>query len=391
MTSRLFIALLTATMATNISSASDPGIDSIADALANMAGYAARVRYAVTLPQAEDDVVYTVDLRQPLSVDSYLIDWSVDSPSGPVDGFTAWFEGHFYNFRNRRLQEHHDGVDPAAGGVRSVQNSAQFASLLPSRLAMTLREVASGGYVYNVHPAGGEIIVDAVRTIAGEPDAELTWRFDAATFAPRSFYADYNPGGITGQQVKADYLSAEPIDTMLSEAFLRARYHDAFSRFRENHFAIENMRGERLPAFSLPRLEGGRLERNADDGFDCPTVVVLVNPESVTAPVLVNDVRRAIMRLPLTAEVVWACSQKNPESAAELFGQLREGETVVTSAESLAVDCGAAVLPVVLVCRPDGRISDLTIGLNNSLEADVIEMVLRLATVGSGQWAVGSG
>lgn len=374
---RFFITLLSVIATTNFSQAQ--GIDTLINALAAMPDYSAQVRYAVTLPQAEDDVVYTIQLRQPADPDSYLIDWTVDSPSGTVTGFTAWFSGHFYNFRNRRLQEHHEQWDAAAPqGAKALQNSAQFASLLPSRIAMQLRDVAAGGYDYKVRKSGDEIIVDAVRNLAGEPDAELSWTFSASDLTPRVFYADYNPGAISGQQVKAEYSPLEPIAQALDEEFLRERYPDAFERFRESQFAIENMRGETLPAFSLPRVDGGRLARQAADQFDYPTVVVLLDPESPLAPDLVAALRGAVNRLPQTANIIWACSSKNPDVAAELLGNMPPEETALCAAGSLATDCGAATLPVVMVCGRDGKIADLIIGMNNTVESDVMQMLTRL-------------
>lgn len=360
------------------------GIAGIMEALANMPDYAATVTYAVTLPQAEDDVVYTVDLQQPSSPYSYLINWTVEAPSGTVDGFTAWFNGNFYNFRNRRLQEHHNNWDKAAPqGAKAVQNSAQFASLLPSRMAMQLREVATGPYTHTLTRRGDVLTLEAVRECAGEPDAELTWTFNADTFEPIGFYADYNPGAITGQQVKAEYARAtNPLiaegDT-LSEAALRELYPTAFTRYRESQFAIENMRGEQLPAFSLPLANGsGRMSRHASDPLAQPTAVVLFDPEGTLSPRLVSSVRKAIDRLPSDAGVIWACTPKSPDSATEAIGSERPGETTLTGAATLAAQCGAASLPVVMICDGNGCIRNLIIGMNKSLETDVIQMLSTL-------------
>lgn len=356
-------------------------INALADALANMPDYSATATYAVTLPQADDDVIYTVDLQQPASADSYLINWSVEAPSGTVKGFTAWFDGHFYNFRNRRLQEHHEVWDAATpGGTKALQNSAQFASLLPSRIALQLREIAAGPYTYTIGRHGEELTVEAIRESAGEPDAELKWTFDAETFKPREFYADYNPGALTGQQVKTTYApAAKPLAAMgtpLSETTLRELYPTAFTRFRESQFAIENMRGESFPSFSLPTTSGGRLSRLASDSFRQPTAIVLFDPEGTLSPKLVDTVRKAIDLLPAGAGVIWAGTQKNPDCATELLGEMRPDEIALTGAASLAADCGAASLPVVIVCGSDGRIRDLAVGLNNNLETDVIRMLL---------------
>lgn len=357
-----------------------PSIDSIIHALRHMEGYKARVSYAVTLPQADDDIIYTIDLRQPASADSYLIDWHTQSPSGPVEGFTAWFDGHFYNFRNRRLQEVHSDWDPQAPrGAREPQNAAQFSTLLPRGMAPELERLKGPGYAYELRPSGRELRVEARRIASGETDAELTWTFDASTLRPLRFDADYNPGGIASQQVAAtfDYQTPLPgrIDS-LSEPLLRERYPDAFTRYRESQFAIEQMRGEPLPAFSLPLAAGsGRLERQRGQRFERPTLIVMLEAESQLTPRLVDDVRQAVDRMPADVDVVWAFMEKNPQAASEAAGELRRGETALCGARPLATDCGAATLPVVMACSEAGTVESLLIGLNNQLATDVICML----------------
>ncbi len=361
----------------NFSSAQ--GIDKVVNALEAMPGYSAHVEYAITLPQSENDVVYHIDIQQPDTTDSYLIDWSVMSPSGSVEGFTAWFDGHFYNFRNRRLQEYHENRNSKTPqNNRASHNSVQFSSLLPSRIAMQLREVAAGGYTYEVKHTNGKVIVEAVRHLAGEPDAELTWTFHGHDLKPMEFYADYNPGAITGQQVTAIYSTTDKTPEILSEAYLRGRYPEAFSRYRESQFAIENMKGERLPAFSLPKIDGGRLSHQPTDGFDVPTLIALIDPESSLAPNTISAIRGSLKRLPFTANIIWACANKNPAVATNLLGKLQPEETAVTAAGSLAMDCGVAALPVIMLCGTDGIISDLIIGMNNTLQTDVLQMLTRL-------------
>lgn len=350
-------------------------------ALQNMPDYAAQVRYAVTLPQAEDDVVYDVTVSQPASPDSYLIEWSVDTPSGPTSGFTAWFDGHFYSLRNNRLRELHREWDEAAvtDGPNAPQNTAQFASLLPSRLAVQLSELQTPRYDYSISSSPSEIRVRANRLNGDETDAELEWTFDAATMRPLKFYGDYNPGAISSQQVQAEYASASlPLGT-LSENALRERYPEAFTSMRQSQFAIESMRGQQVPAFSLPMLGSTqRLTRRATEGFGAPTALVLIDTESTLAPQLIAEVRRAIDRLPTDANVIWACTGKNPDATGELLGELRPGEIALLGARPLVRDCGAASLPVVLAVTPSGEIKDLIIGLNNHLETDVIQMLTKI-------------
>lgn len=359
------------------------GIGEYADALAKMPGYRARVTYSVTLPQAQDDVVYTIDLAQdPDDPDGYLIEWSVMSPSGPVSGFTSWFNGDFYNFRNHRLQELHRQWDSeTVSGHGAAQNSAQFASLLPTRIADWLRAERprmTSGIIHDIE--NNHISYNETWEAQGEVGSTISWVFDAETMRPLLFIADYNPGSVAGQQVTAEYSypdSLAPLSAPLSESFLHARFPDAFNKYRESQFAIENMRGLPLPAFSLPRLDGGRLARQASDPFRAPTAVVLFDPEATLAPELISALRASVDRLPVNAEILWAAVDKNPESASALLSPLRDGETAITGAAPLAADCGVAALPVILVCNPEGRITNLVIGLNQTLQTDVMQMLIN--------------
>lgn len=352
--------------------AAAPDMAALIDSLADMRGYRAKVSYAVTLPQAQDDVVYTVDLAQDsANADSYLLQWSVISPSGPVEGFTAWFDGNFYNYRNHRLQERHEQWDaPLPDGVKPPQNSAQFASLLPTRIADTLSSIGGDAEVK---------IQGDIMTVSQVGEAsEIFYKFQLPSLRPIDFYADYNPGAISGQQVHAVYSyddSFESYPRGFSEEFLRSRFPDAFEKYRESQFAIENMRGLPLPGFSLPKLGGGRLERQALEPFRGPVAVVLLNPAMSLSQRLVDAVRTAVDALPIEADVIWASTAKNPEETEQLLGSLRPGETALTGAQPLITACGASALPVVLVCSPDGRISDIAIGLNQTLHTDVMQML----------------
>lgn len=376
-----FLVMAVATLSVVGQGRNDVALSDLVLALANMADYSAHVRYAVTLPQAEDDIVYDVALSQPGDSDSYLIEWGVDSPSGRLNGFTAWYDGNFYSYRNKRLRELHRQWDESAvtEGRHAPQNSAQFASLLPSRLWRVLKELEGGDYEYKLTSNGEVITIDARRMACEDADAELQWKFDAATFKPLSFYGDYNPGAISSQQVYARYEDAALAVSTLSEETLRERYDEAFTLYRESQFGIEHMRGEQVPSFSLPRLDGsGRYTRRATEGFKRRTALVLIDTDTTLACDLIERVRKAVSKLPADADVIWACVGKNPADVEEVLGSLGEGETALLGARTLVRDCGAASLPVVLAVDASGRISDLVIGMNNSLESDVIQMLNKI-------------
>lgn len=113
----------------------------IAAALDSLSPYAAKVEYSITLPQNDDDIVYEVSLRVPRP-DAWLIDWKV--PAAGQEGWTSQFDGNFYSFRNRRLQEIHSGWD------KQNPPRAQFTELLPERIAAQMREMASNPARYAV-------------------------------------------------------------------------------------------------------------------------------------------------------------------------------------------------------------------------------------------------
>lgn len=348
------------------------GAADIASALDSLTPYVAKVDYSITLPQADEDIVYEVTLRAP-QPDAWLIDWKV--PAAGQAGWTSQFDGNFYSYRNRRLQEIHSGWD------RQNPPRAQFTELLPERIAAQLREMEADPdrYDLSVSSAGNEITVSANRLINGEVDAELRWTFDRETFRPLTFSADYNPGAISSQQISARYSRAMYDLHRIDEPTLRSRYPEAFTNHRQSNFAIEHMRDEPLPAFSLPLADGrGRLTRALGDRFRQPTLIVLLESKSSLAPQLVADIRAAIDGSPVDADVIWACAERNPDAAAELLGDLRPGETALIGAKSLAADCGVAAMPVILVCRPDATVADLAIGLNKDARTDVIQMITKL-------------
>ena len=348
------------------------GLDSIVAALDSLLPFSSTVSYAITLPQAEEDILYSVVLSE-ASADQWLIDWSVASAG--QTGWTARTGGDFYNYRNRRLQEIHSGWD------RQTLPRAQFAELLPTGIADQLREIAGNPdrYTYEITESATSVNVSANRLSAGRTDAEFRWSFDPNRLLPLSFSADYNPGAISSQQISASFTyGAVQSMTDINEDTLRRRYPDAFTNHRQSNFAIEQMRGEPLPGFSLPLAAGnGRLTRDEGDAFRQPTLVILLESQSALAPELVAEIRSAVDRSPVAADVIWASVERNPDSAVDLLGRLREGETALIGAKSLAADCGAAALPVILVCHTDGNVTDLSIGLNKDTATDVIQMIMK--------------
>ncbi len=148
------------------------------------------------------------------------------------------------------------------------------------------------------------------------------------------------------------------------------------------------MPGQQFPAFSLPLTfseRGERLTRDAAASFPTPaTVVVIADAEAALTPQLIEEVRTATSRVPIDAAVIYAFTGRDPEINRNVLGQsLRDGETAVNGAKRLAADCGAAALPVILVCDSRGTVKYVTVGLNNQLAADVMKMITLSTTTSS--------
>ena len=124
------------------------GIADVVAALEKTGCYEANASFNVSLPQSDKDVVYEVSLASApapadkLSPCSYLTEWGLETPSGTVKGFSAYFDGHHYRYRNERLQEYHMDWDSipfmSRGNSVGVQGNAQFTDLYPCYIAKEL-------------------------------------------------------------------------------------------------------------------------------------------------------------------------------------------------------------------------------------------------------------
>lgn len=347
----------------------------IAARLDSLTDYSAMVRYAISLPQADDDAKYQIELSQPGSDGSFLIDWQADTPGGPAAGWAARFEDHFYAYRGGRLREFHaDWDDPAT--MRAA--NAQFAELLPGEIAGQIRNMLA-------HPEDFELRADSTaesvtlsgrRYARGELDAEFQWQFDRKSCRPMAYMAEYNPESVAFQQVQAKYFPMERAAEVLDEELLRQRYPDAFANARESNYAIETLRGHRLPSGSLALANGtGRMEFGPQAHYDRPTLLIMLNAGSELAPELVGQVRRAAEMAPVAPTIIWAVAERAPDDALALIGTPSEGEVTLTGAKGYAAKCGAAALPVIIALNSNGTVADLQIGLNKETAANVIRMI----------------
>lgn len=358
----------------------------------------AEVSYAITLPQAADDIVYTAKLMSTdnagdtLAPADYLIEWSVPTPSGTSEGFSAYFDGNHYRFRDQRLQEYHMQWDSipfiprnvGAHRSESVQRSAQFASLLPQFIGAELERMSKDPQ-YRITVHSDTIIdkqhrtaVDVVMEIQGYVCSETNYVFDAVSGLPLYMESNLNPGALSEQTVTArySYPIAKPQCMAMSEQVLMDRYPDVFEKFRQSNFRIENMPGSQLPAFSLPTPTGERYSRQNADAFRSPTIVALIESGSEFTPALIRQLRSAIDSMPIDADVIYAFADNRIDDIDAVLPQLRPGEHALMNARTLARDCGAAALPVIIICRPSGEVANVIIGFNNDMAVNVIQMTV---------------
>ncbi len=364
----------------------------IAAGLSAATPYNAGARYEVLLPQSEDPVVYNIELyaratEEPdtLSPCDYLIDWSMMTPSGPTAGFSSYFDGHHYRLRDKRLQEYHFADNPAAfaprGAVEAgVQQQAQFASLLPAFIARELEKMqASDNFSYTVERSrdGSLLEVKGTERYNGVPGREFEYCFDSSTLLPVKAEVCYNPGHMSEQTVTVHYLppGEGAMSGRLDEPALIARYPEAFESYRRSDYTLATLPGRPLPAISAPSLSGERLTRKAGDPWELPTVIALVDADVDGCAETVEALRTAIDQSPVAATLVLAFTGTHPDAAAEIAGRPRPDEIVLTSARSIARDCGATATPTIIICGTDGLVKNVHTGRNKDIAEIVIQEI----------------
>lgn len=364
-------------------------IPSIIQALASTPPYEADVRFSVSMPQTDTDVVYDIKLASistpgdTLAPCDYLIDWTL----GETSGFTSYFGGNLYRFRDSRLAEYHTSWDAApfeaarAGG--GVQRAAQFTGLLPQFIAGELAAmqddprytIAVAEKVFGGAPA---VEVSSRMEVGGAVVQEKTYLLDPETSLPLRVVTESNPASITEQTIVTDYTTLAGADPLpRTEEALIARYPEVFENFRESNFSIENLPGRPLPAFALPTLTGERYIHDLGAPFKSPTVVALIDPAGDAAfnRLMVESLREAVALSPIPADLILAFAGSDIDTAESIAGRLLPGETHLLRARSLARDCGVASLPVVIVAAPDATVTKVLLGFNKNISQSVIQAI----------------
>lgn len=373
------------------------GIRELADYLADLPDYSATAHFEVLLPSAREPVEYDIDLRSALGAapDSlapcqYVISWTGHAPTGPRRGFSAYFDGNHYRYRNERLQEYHasESLQPfmprGAGSQRAygVQCQAQFADLLPQFLGAKLAEMEGDtAYIYRFHPdtllSGGvrAIVVEGVKRTAGYDAQNYFYAFDYDTRLPLQSEVESSPGSISEQLMTVTY-EREPLPAVaMTEEGLMEMWPEVFEKYRQDNFRAEHLVGAYLPSFSCRQLGGERYAHQQGQAMERPTVIAVIDPEVASAAQTVEEVRMAAALSSTAVDVVWALLGNRADEASALLGSLQAGETALTSAGSLARSCGVALYPTLLIVGRDGKVADVVTGHNKDLASIVIQKI----------------
>lgn len=371
-------------------------LPAIADRMDSACDYDASVKFDVLMASHSEPVEYTVALQSEpapsdtLSPCKYLIEWSLATPNGELKGFSAYFDGTHFRFRDKRLQEYHASDDPApfapAGNAsRGVQQQVQFADLLPAFMARKFREMASDStYIYTVAAdtvfnGSPATVVKGVRRIAGYDGLEYTYVLDHKTFLPLHTYLETSPGGIGEQSIEAVYTPSKPILATLDMESLIALESDAFEKYRENTFSLDNLPGRPMPQIAAPTLTGERYVHTAGSPFASPTAVAFLDAGIGSTPDVIKALREAAALSSRQLDVIWAFLNHRAEDVEEAIPSAEPGETLLIHAGGAARDAGVgAVTPVIIMVNTDGTVADIIRGFNNNLASVVIQKATEM-------------
>lgn len=373
----------------------------LAESLLNATGYNGKARFEVLLPSAEDPIIYDINLQSDaapsdtLSPARYIIRWSTITPGGPLDGFSAYFDGNHYRYRGgNRLQEYHAAADITPFRPRQndnsnrygVQTNAQFADMLPQMLGTRIHEIISSPeYEYSFHPdtiVGGNrsVVIDGVRRVSGYEAMTFTYVFDDSTLMPVKTEIVNNPGSISEQYVSIEYLGDSAVPGIgYNEDSLIIEWPEVFQNLRQSTFRTDGLVNRPFPQFSC-RMPGSadRFSHSSSEGFASPTVLVFIDPAVATAQDTVDEIRSACDMIPSATSVIWVTADNHEDSITSLLGTLRPDETTLISAGSLVRDCGIALFPTVILADRTGKVRDIITGFNKDLASIVIQKTMLI-------------
>lgn len=390
---RAFLSLFVLTLIANPLGIEAQGIGPLAKELQTTRDYLRDAKFEVLLPSAQDPVTYDITLQsdsQPadsLSPCEYLIRWNAKSPNGLISGFSAYFDGNHYRYRNNRLQEYHYDTSPASFGTAGANKSdgvhrqAQFADLLPQFIGEKLLLMeADTSYSYTVHPdtlvqGRRSIAIDGVKRNNGYDSQNYLYAFDYDTHLPSYFDIETSPGTISEQLITVTFspnASLEKIE--LSENSLINHWPAEFENYRESNFRAENLAGNPMPDFSCQIFgTDNRLSHRYGDKFDAPVIIAVINPEVASAKETVDAVREAAGQLPFSPQVIFAFTSNHAEDIKDIAGESAADEIILSSAGSLIRNCGITLYPTLLMANSDGTVQKVHTGYNHDLPLIVIQ------------------
>ncbi|MDE6497481.1 MAG: hypothetical protein K2L21_02350, partial [Muribaculaceae bacterium] len=107
--------------------------------------------------------------------------------------------------------------------------------------------------------------------------------------------------------------------------------------------------------------------------WDTPAVVALVDADVDGCAETVAQLREAVDSAPVAITLVLAFIGTHPEAIAGIIGEPRPDEIILTSARSIARDCGATATPTIIICGTDGLVKNVHTGRNKQLAEIVIQ------------------
>lgn len=349
--------------------------------------------YDVLLASLAEPVSYSISLTSnaaegdTLSPCKYFIGWQLPAPSGMSTGFSAYFDGSHFRFRDKRLQEYHyaDSPMPFApmGQVeRGVQRQVQFADLLPQFIGEQLCRMATDDTYTTAVTADTlvsgcrSIVVEGVRRINGADASEYTYIIDADTYLPHKIELENNPGQIGEQSVVINYHGLSGADCRLDLDRLMAMQPEAFEKYRDNTFSLATLAGRPMPRIVAPTPGGDRYMHEREEPFSVPTIFAFVDATIGDTSQMIADVRKAIDSMPFQTDVVWAFLNHRAEDIDGIITASRPGETVLLNAGGAARNCGVgSIIPTLVFASTDGRVADVQIGYNQDMPSIVIQKI----------------
>jgi len=365
-------------------------LDCIIETLSNAKDFNAEAEYEVFLPSSQEPVPYSILLHcsstpeDSLSPCSYIIRWRSDNAVRTATGFSAYFDGHHYRFRNHRLQEFHilrdhEPFAPKGDLSKGVHRQAQFADLIPQFIALRLREIArDSNYTYNILESSGTTVLTGSCHRGGYTSTDFSYTFDSTSGLPLSISITYNPAAISEQTVNVRYSHKSSAVAMpFKEETLIRLYPDAFARFRTDTFRAENLIDSPLPTFSARIFSSDeRLNHTSGNPLSALTLLVFLDPAVDSVSATVSDIRQAVSLSGRTVNVIWVFPTTNhSDDVISAIGSLPDDETALISARSPANACGISLYPTLVLVNAKGIVKDVIIGANQDLSTVVIQKI----------------